>query len=301
MNLQYQKNKMPKKKVLFIINPKSGIGKHKLLESYINKALDKNRFEYDISYTKFAGQGTVLSKEAVDKAYDIVVASGGDGSVNEVARGLIGSKTLLGIIPVGSGNGLAHHLQIPVNLIQAIELINKTKTINIDTACINDKLFVSIAGIGFDALVAKKFTKVKRRGFLSYFKIIAKEYPKYKPQKYEINIDGKQFTRTALFISFANSDQFGYNTLIAPKAKIDDGMIDVCIVKKAPVIELPFLAHLLYWKQIDKSKFIETIKGKEIKIKQENKLIVNIDGDPVKLEKDIEVKINPLSLKIIVP
>jgi len=292
---------MPKKKILFIINPKSGIGKYKLLASYIEKALDKDFFDYDILYTKFAGHGTELAQEAVRKSYNIVVVSGGDGTLNEIAKALVGSETLLGIIPVGSGNGLAHHLKIPINPIQAIEIINKTKSITIDTAYVNNNLFVSIAGVGFDALVAKKFTKVKRRGFLSYFKIIAKEYPKYKPLNYVINIDGKQFARKALFISFANSDQFGYNTTIAPKAIIDDGMIDVCIVKKIPIIELPFLAHLLYWKQIDKSKFIETIKGKKIIIEQEKKSTVNIDGEAVKLEKDLVVKINPLSLKIIIP
>ena len=292
---------MPKKKILFIINPKSGIGKYKLLASYIENALDKDLFDYDILYTKYAGHGTELAQEAVRKSYDIVVVSGGDGTLNEIAKALVGSETLLGIIPVGSGNGLAHHLKIPINPIQAIEVINKTKSITIDTAYVNDNLFVSIAGVGFDALVAKKFTKVKRRGFLSYFKIIAKEYPKYKPLNYVINIDGKQFARKALFISFANSDQFGYNTTIAPKAKIDDGMIDVCIVKKIPIIELPFLAHLLYWKQIDKSKFIETIKGKKFLIEQEKKSTVNIDGEAVKLEKDLVVKINPLSLKIIIP
>ena len=292
---------MPKKKILFIINPKSGIGKYKLLASYIENALDKDLFDYDILYTKFAGHGTELAQEAVRKSYNIVVVSGGDGTLNEIAKALVGSETLLGIIPVGSGNGLAHHLKIPINPIQAIEIINKTKSITIDTAYVNNNLFVSIAGVGFDALVAKKFTKVKRRGFLSYFKIIAKEYPKYKPLNYAIDIDGKQFARKALFISFANSDQFGYNTTIAPKAIIDDGMIDVCIVKKIPIIELPFLAHLLYWKQIDKSKFIETIKGKKIIIEQEKKSTVNIDGEAVKLEKDLVVKINPLSLKIIIP
>ena len=292
---------MPKKKILFIINPKSGIGKYKLLASYIENALDKDLFDYDILYTKYAGHGTELAQEAVRKSYDIVVVSGGDGTLNEIAKALVGSETLLGIIPVGSGNGLAHHLKIPINPIQAIEVINKTKSITIDTAYVNDNLFVSIAGVGFDALVAKKFTKVKRRGFLSYFKIIAKEYPKYKPLNYVTNIDGKQFARKALFISFANSDQFGYNTTIAPKAIIDDGMIDVCIVKKIPIIELPFLAHLLYWKQIDKSKFIETIKGKKFLIEQEKKSTVNIDGEAVKLEKDLVVKINPLSLKIIIP
>lgn len=292
---------MTKKKILFIINPKSGIGKYKLLEKYIDQKLDRNAFEYKISYTKYAGHGTELAIKASQNKTEIVVASGGDGSINEIAKGLIGSKTILGIIPVGSGNGLAHHLQIPVDPLKAIEIINKTKTNIIDTAYINKQLFVSIAGLGFDALVAKKFTKVKNRGFLSYFKIITKEYPKYKALNYEINIDGKEIARKALFISFANSDQFGYNTSIAPNAKIDDGLIDVCIVKKVPIIELPFLAHLLYWKQIDKSKFIETIKGKEINIKQEKKSIVNIDGEAIKLDKNINVKINPLSLKIIIP
>ena len=292
---------MNKKKIQFIINPISGVGRHKLIEKYLDKKLDKSIFDHKISYTQAPRHGTKIAGEAIKNEYEIVVAVGGDGSINEIAQKLTGTNTILGVIPTGSGNGLAHHLKIPVNIINAIEVINKLKTIKIDTATINDKLFVSIAGVGFDAHVAKKFAKNKRRGFLTYFKIVAREYPRYKPKNYELIIDGKKFNRKALFISFANSDQFGHYTSIAPKAEIDDGLIDVCIVNKFPLVEVPFIAHLLYWKQIDKSKYIEIIKAKEIKLIQEKNRTINLDGEPVKIGKELFIKINPLSLKIIVP
>jgi YegS/Rv2252/BmrU family lipid kinase len=290
-----------KKKIHFIINPISGVGRHKLIEKYIDKNIDKTVFDYDISYTKHPLHGTQIAGEAIKNNYEIIVAVGGDGSINEIAQKLIGSNTILGIIPTGSGNGLAHHLNIPINILHAIDVINNLKTIKIDTATINNNIFVSIAGVGFDAHVAKKFAKNKRRGFLTYFKIVAREYPRYKPKNYELTIDGKKINKEALFISFANSDQFGYNTTIAPKAEIDDGLIDVCIVKKFPLVELPFIANLLYWKQIDKSKYVEVIKAKKIKLTQEKNKTINLDGEPVKLGKVLNIKINPLSLKIIVP
>ncbi len=292
---------MNKKKIQFIINPISGVGRHKLIEKYIDKKIDTTVFDYDISYTKQPFHGTQIAGESIKNNYEIIVAVGGDGSINEIAQKLIGSNTILGIIPTGSGNGLAHHLNISVNILHAIDVINNLKTIKIDTATINNNIFVSIAGVGFDAHVAKKFAKNKRRGFLTYFKIVTKEYQRYKPKNYELIIDGKKIKREALFISFANSDQFGYNTTIAPKAEIDDGLIDVCIVKKFPLVELPFIAHLLYWKQIDKSKYIEVIKAKKIKLTQENNQTINLDGEPVKLGKVLNININPLSLKIIIP
>ena len=292
-----------KKNILSIINPISGSkpSVKEKIEDLIDNILDKEKYNYKIKKTKRAKHAIEISKNAVNEGFDIVVAVGGDGSINEVAQSIINTDVILGIIPLGSGNGLARHLNIPLKPENAIKLINQLNVKKIDTATFNDNVFVSIAGIGFDALVAKKFAKMKRRGFSSYLKIITREYPFYKPLDYEINIDGKQIQRNALFINFANSDQFGYDTTIAPKAKIDDGLIDVCIVKKAPWIEIPILAHLLYWKQIDKSKFLEIIKAKNITIKQKRKSTVNIDGEPVKLGKELEIKINPLSLKVIVP
>lgn len=290
-----------KKRLHIIVNPKSGVGKHNLLESYLEKHLDKATFDLTIKNTLKPGDAKVFSGEAAATGVDYVVAAGGDGTINEVARELIGSNTALGIIPIGSGNGLAHHLKIPLNPAAAIDIINKQNVKRIDTVHINNQLFVSIAGVGFDAKVARRFAKSKQRGFLSYFKIVSQEYTSYKPQKYTIELDDKKFETEALLIGFANSNQFGYNTQISPGAKIDDGLIDVCIVKKAPLIELPRIAHLLYWGQIDKSRYVEIIQTKEIRVHQKKNKNINLDGETIRLGKELRIRINPLSLKILTP
>ena len=289
------------RKVTFIINPVSGVFKKGKISGLIDLYLDKSKFEYEIEFTEGPGHATEICKSRVGKGVDIVVAVGGDGSINEVAKGLVGSNSKLGIIPAGSGNGLAHHLKIPGNYRKAIEVINHERAIKIDTGTINDKLFVSIAGIGFDGLVAKKFVNNKLRGFLAYAKIVAEEYPKYKPKKYKIDIDGKIIKKRALFITFANSDRFGYFTSIAPNARVDDGLLDIIIAEKPLIIEIPILTHLLYWRKIDKSKRIEVIKAKELIVRSKKKRWVNIDGEPFKLSKELHVKIHPQSLNIIVP
>jgi len=292
----------PKKKIVFIINPISGVWhtKKNELEEILETHLNKELYENEIIVTESATHATEISRTAVENQADIVVAIGGDGSINQVAKGLIGSKTVLGIIPSGSGNGLAHHLNIPFSLASAVDVINQGKVIPIDTVSINDDFFVSIAGIGFDALVAQKFSLYKRRGFFSYIQIISQEYLMYRSQKYRLIIDGKILACKALFISFANSNQFGYNTLIAPKAEIDDGLVDVCIFKKVPLVKTPLLAHFLFRKKIDKSHYMEIIKAKEIKVINKNSW-VNIDGEPVQLDQNLKIKVNPLSLNVIVP
>ncbi len=292
---------MEKKKIKFIINPISGIGKQKIVESALGKSLDKSVFDYDISYTNAPEHATEICIEAVAQNYDAVVAVGGDGSINEIAKGIMGSDIVLGVIPTGSGNGLARHLHIPFNINDAIAVINNYKTQKIDTATINDRLFVSIAGVGFDALVANKFAKCKRRGFWSYFKVTFKEYPRYKPKKYVITLDGIIIKRRALLISFANSNQFGYNTSIAPEAQINDGLLDICILKKVPVIKAPFYAHLLFNKRLDKTKYLEVIKAKEINILRKKNNKIHIDGDSLKLTTELNIRINPLSLNVIIP
>jgi YegS/Rv2252/BmrU family lipid kinase len=292
-----------KKKILFIINPISGVnqGKKHTIEEIIIRHLDHIVYDYSIAYTQLPGHATDLAKDAVGKNYFAVVAIGGDGSINEIAKALTGSKTVLAVIPSGSGNGFAHHLHIPFVFEKAIEVINKGRVISIDTVHLNDEIFISIAGVGFDALVAKKFAKKKRRGFLSYFSIVSREYARYKPKSYKLLIDGKPLKRRALFISFANSDQFGYNTRIAPNAEITDGLIDVCIVKKIPLLKIPILAHFLFQRKIDKSNYVECYKAKEIKVIRKKNRVINIDGEAVKLSKDISIKINHLSLNVIVP
>ncbi len=291
----------PMKKILFIVNPISGTQKQKRIEKWIEEGLDKSKFMSSIIHTTHAGHATDLSKKAVEDGVDIIVAIGGDGTVNEVGQTLIGSSTALGIIPTGSGNGLARHLKIPFNFTKAINVINKGNVRKIDTATVNDKVFLSVAGIGYDAFVARKFSKAARRGFISYFRIITAEYPKYTSKKYELEIDGKKITRRAMLVTFANSNQFGSNASIDPMARIDDGYIDVCIVRRIPLLLIPFYVPLLFTKSFHKTHYIEIIKAKEVRIVRKKGKTIHFDGDPFKMSKTLDMKINPLSLNIIVP
>jgi YegS/Rv2252/BmrU family lipid kinase len=292
---------MPKKKILFIINTVSGVRGKSTIEEKIDAHLDHSIFKYRIAYSEYHGHASLLSQEAVSNHTDIIVAVGGDGSINEIARATVNTNAVIGIIPSGSGNGLAHHLKLPFRISRAIEVINQYKVKTIDTLRINEQLCVSIAGVGFDALVAKEFEKVKKRGFQAYFKIVLKEYINYRPIRYRIIIDGKEIRAKALFVSFANSNQFGYNAFIAPHAEVDDGWIDVCIIEKIPLVEVFFLGNLLFLKKIDITPYIQIHRGREIILSRKKGKIVNIDGELVKSKKTLSVQIFPSSLKIIAP
>jgi diacylglycerol kinase (ATP) len=289
------------KKVLFIVNPISGDGRQEKTVALLKKSLDVSKFSYEIVFTEMAGHAAELSKQAAAAGAYIVVAVGGDGTVNEVAQGLVGTDTVLGIIPKGSGNGLSRHLKIPMNLKQAIGIINTGKVVKIDTATLNDDLFVSVAGVGFDASVAKKFARAGKRGFLTYVKITAGSYHSYKARKYSLNIDGNVIERKALLISFANSSQFGNNTSIDPGASIDDGFIDVCIVQRIPLWKTLLVAPLLFIKKFDRTPFIEIIRAREVQVTRKKGKSIHLDGDPKKISKEFTVKINPSSLNVLVP
>ena len=237
--------------ILFIVNPISGTGKQKKLNKNLEKTLNYSLFNPTIVYTQHAGHATEMSREAIGR-YKYVIAVGGDGTVNEVVKALTGSETTMGIIPVGSGNGLARHLNIPMDMDEAIKVINKQLTERIDTVKINNELSVNVSGVGFDAHVAHKFAKNGKRGSIPYVKIAATEFQHYKTQAYKIVADGKPMFRNAFMISLANSAQFGNNALISPEAKIDDGLVDICIVRKPNALELPivggyFLSKNMLW------------------------------------------------------
>ena len=290
-----------KKVILFIINPISGIGKQKNIEDLIHNHTDKALYDFQVKFTKGPGDGTWLAKEAVTSGADVVVAVGGDGTVNEIGQALVGTGTALGIIPTGSGNGLARHLKIPFGFEKAIEVINKCKIKKIDTATINDQVFLSIAGVGYDAFVAKKFANAKKRGFFTYFRIVSNEYPQYQPKRYVLEVDGKIIRLKALSITFANSNQFGNNTSISPDAKLDDGLIDVCIVRRIPLYLVPFYVPLLFTKTFHKTHYIEIIRAKSAVVTRKKGKTIHLDGDPTQTGKVLEMKVNPLSLNIIVP
>ncbi len=291
-----------KKQVIFIVNPVSGVKKSQnSIEQIIEANLDASIFSWTVNYTDSADHALELSTNAAAAGYDVIASVGGDGTANKVIKGAYGSSSAVAIIPAGSGNGLARFLKIPIDLGESIALINRQNTKLIDTISVNGELFASIAGVGFDALVARKFAKAERRGFLTYFRIALQAYGAYRPRKYMMIIDGIEVKRKALFVSFANSNQFGYNTVIAPTALADDGMMDVCIVKKAPIITAPYIMGLLWRNKLDDSDYLEVIKAKEVLLTRNRNKSINLDGEPVKVGKDLKITVNPLSLNVIVP
>jgi diacylglycerol kinase (ATP) len=288
-----------KKKIRFIINPKSGIGKQKKIEALISSQMDTGLFDYEIIYTTAKGHAIDLSNEAAEMNYEAVVAVGGDGTVNEVAQGLLHTRTAMGIIPAGSGNGLAHYLNIPLKPKKALDIINRFEVKPIDTGMINGHLFVSIAGVGFDAYVAERFSQSKNRGFWSYAKICFLEYIKYNPKRFRIYVNGQKMQKNAFMLSFANSDQFGFNARISPTAKIDDGFLDLCVVRKPLIYYAVFVIPFIFLGLLHKTPFLKVIRATDIKIVQLKNNIAHIDGDEINLGKIIEVKVIPHSLNII--
>lgn len=289
-----------KRTICFIVNPVSGTTRKRKVEVKIRKEMQGSGQNFEILYTQYAGHATLLAREAVQKGYSAVVAVGGDGSVNEVAKSLIGSNTALGIIPVGSGNGFARHLKIPLKIKRAIRVIRNFHIASVDTGYINGNMFISIAGVGFDAHVADKFASGNLRGFWGYFVIVVREFFNYQPCRYLLEIDGKLYKRKAFSVVFANSDQFGYNTSIAPGAKVDDGLLNVCIIGKPSFLKIPVMAGSLLSRQIDKFPEVEQIYGKRILVHRKHNFPVNVDGEAYKLDETLDIRVNPLSMKVIV-
>ena len=289
----------PRKKIRFIINPKSGIGKQQKIEKLIASHIDARLFDHEICYTQAKAHATELSREAAERNYDAVVAVGGDGTINEVAQGVVHTETAIGIIPAGSGNGLAHFLNIPLKTRKGLDIINRFRVKPMDTGEINGRLFVSIAGVGFDSHVAERFSQSKKRGFWAYARIAFTEYIKYNPKRFRIYVNGKKINRSAFMLSFANSDQFGFNARISPTAVIDDGYLDFCIVRKPLIYYAAFVIPFIFMGLAHKTPFVNIIRAKEIRVIQHKNNIAHIDGDEINMGKELNVRILPASLRII--
>ncbi len=283
-------------KIRFIINPISGTGKQKYIEKKIKNNL---QFTYDIFYTKKQGDATKLSYKAIKENIDVIVAVGGDGTVNECAKALIGSNVGIGVIPCGSGNGFANHIGMNSTIAKAIIQLNTSKFSLIDSCSVNGETFVNVSGIGFDAHIANLFGKDKKRGLSNYMKIIIKELF-YSPQFYTIEYNDIKKKIRAYLIAFANASQYGNNYTISPTAKIDDQLIDFVIIKEFPLYKIPLLLLRLITGRLYLSKYVEIIKSEKMVINTNIKLI-HIDGEPKKFESPIIIKSNPKSLKIFSP
>lgn len=292
---------MAKSNILFIINPISG-GKDKLkIPALIDANLDRSKFNPNYSVTEYVGHAAEIAEEAANKNFDIIVAVGGDGTINEIGSKVILQNKVLGIIPFGSGNGLARFLKIPMSPVKAIKVINELNIKQIDTATFNDKVYFNMAGMGFDAHISSIFAGHKTRGLSGYVKLGLQEMLSYKPATYTITVDGKVFTRTAFVVSIANSSQYGNNAHISPLASVSDGLLDVCVVRNFPLYKLPLLAYHMMTANTHRTDMVEIIQGKQIHISRPKEDAIHIDGEPFFMGKDIDISVKPLSLNIIVP
>ena len=279
------------KNIAFIVNPISGGKKKRTLPLLIRKFFSyANGYNVTFYRTKCAGDAVVAAKRFADEGCHIVVATGGDGTVNEVARGLVGSSTALGIVPLGSGNGFARHLGISMNPRKALKYIASATPYRIDYGLINDIPFFCTAGVGFDALVGDKFAKSGKRGFTSYLKQILREAFTYKPEQYSLTIDGKTIQREAFLVTFANASQWGYNACIAPKASLSDGLLDVVVVSKFSLLRAPEVGVRLLARRIDKLRFVETFKCQTAALKRAHEGCIHFDGEPWHLGREVNVK-----------
>ena len=292
------------KNIAFIINPISGSTEtqnaKRKLPKLIMQTLDSSQWLPNIMFTERPGHATELAHQYARMGFDAVVAVGGDGTVNEVAKGLHDTNTALGIIPMGSGNGFARHLSIPIKPQKAIEMINHSEPICVDYGLANGQLFVSTCGTGFDALIADHFAASNKRGFATYLQSIIRDVFSYHPQIYHLVGDGIEITHKAFMITFANANQFGYEARIAPKASVQDGQMDIMLMSGNAILGSAGLALRLFAGSIDDSLFMDTIRAKEITLERESAAPFHLDGDPVDMPKDIHVRIVPDGLRVLV-
>ncbi len=288
------------KKILFIINKHSGVGYQATVEGQILSACKKNGAECTIEYTQRRGHAISLANNASKTGFDYVVAVGGDGTINEVSQGLLHTPTPMGILPRGSGNGLARHLGIPVALSDAINSLFTNKVVRIDTLTVNDKLSLNVSGIGFDGHIANLFADRKIRGLFGYVRLILKELFNFQEFEAEITGNGITSTQKAFIIGIANSSQYGNNIKIAPLASVCDGLLNVTILKKIPLYNLKFIYDFLRG-SLKKSDMCDMLDATAVKIKTGKPVPYHVDGEPCGLSNSYAIQLNPASLSILVP
>ncbi len=289
------------KKLVFIVNPISGTQNKEHILRLIDETIDKEKYDCRIVYTERAGHAIDIAAQAAAEEVHTVVAIGGDGTINEVGRSLRHTHTALGIIPCGSGNGLARHLRIPMEHRRAVEVINEGLIKTIDYGKINETPFFCTCGVGFDAFVSLKFANAGKRGLLTYLENTLKESLTYQPETYELVTEDETLKYKAFLIACGNASQYGNNAYITPQARLTDGLMDVTILEPFTVLDVPSLSFQLFNKTIDQNSRIKTFRCKKLRILRSKPGVVHYDGDPMMSDKDIEVEIIEKGLRVVVP
>lgn len=288
-----------KKRIRFIINPISGIGQKNQLPAQIERYLDHERFDYDIAITEYRKHAKKIASISAKEGFDIVCAVGGDGSVHEVGTALIGTKTKLAIIPAGSGNGLARHLKIPLDVKGAIQTINVEHSSVMDTVLVNDKRFLGVGGYGFDAHIAKRFDEYHSRGFWSYTKLVFREFFQFNPVRIRVESEDLMIDSNYFLCTLANASEFGNGFCVSPTSNLKDGKIELILLKPFKLWNIPRLVVRFFRKTANQSPFIDVFSFSKARIYLDEQM-AHYDGEPFEVRKELNVQVIPKSLHILV-
>jgi len=288
-------------KALFLINTRSGTRRGYDYGALIRSECDWLTHELQPAPKQISDLDAMIA-EAATQSFDVVFAVGGDGTVHEVAKRLIGTPLALGILPTGSGNGFARHLGFPAQARNALRAARGGEIATIDTAVVNGRPFVGVMGVGFDAYIADRFAHSTTRGMQTYVREGLAGFASYRAQDYELTIDGVASTPRAFVVAVANSSQYGNDARIAPCASLQDGLLDVVVIEPTSALRAPMLIARLFNGSLHRSSAVRTVQGKSVTIRRVSDGPAHLDGEPVPdLGSTLEVNINPMSLRVLVP
>jgi diacylglycerol kinase (ATP) len=290
-------------KYLFVLNPISGRRKRaKEVVDYISMTMSQSGHQFEFASTSGPGDATRIACDAVRQGIEIVVAAGGDGTVNEVASGLIHSESCLGVIPLGSGNGVARSLNIPLKLTSGLHFLMHPRITTIDIGKMNQRYFVGVCGVGYDAKIGQKFQEFGVRGPIPYFMIGAKEYFFYQSERVKLEFNDTKFEDDVLLVAIANTKQYGNGAIIAPDADPKDGLLDVCVIPKVPIFKAIYLTIKLFKGEINTTGSYLHHRCKSIHILTDSKnSIVHTDGEPHRIENNLQIDLIEKALKVCTP
>ena len=288
-----------KQTILFIVNPKSGVSNKKRVPQLVEKYIDRERYDHEIVYTQHAGHAVELAKDAAMRGIDVVVAVGGDGTLNEVGRGLVHTNTAMGVIPCGSGNGFARHLGMPMSIKGSIDFINKAEVTAIDYGKLNGHPFFCACGMGFDAKVSNDFANDGSRGPFTYIKTSLVDWVNYKPETYCVETPYFKRTFEAFVIACGNASQYGNNAYIAPYASMRDGLLSISILSPFSTFEMPLMAGHLFNHTFAESSHMTTMSTPWIRIKRTVSGPVHYDGEPCMMDEELNIEIVPDGIKVL--
>lgn len=289
------------KRIMLIVNPISGTGNKKDVPEVVERTLAAEGYSTDVRFTGGRGDATMFASEASDKGYYGVLACGGDGTVNETARALCGSQTALGILPAGSGNGLARHLGIPMDVELAMEIVCQRNVVPSDYGSVNGVPFFCTFGMGFDAAVSHRFARQNHRGLLSYVRSALSEYVQFRPTTYTISANGKLLTEKAFLVAVCNASQWGNNAYIAPEASLTDGLLDITVVHSGSPIDAAVMGMDIFTGFISKNTMVHCFRAPAAVIYRSEKGEAHVDGEPMILDEILDVKCHRGALRLFTP